>query len=408
MIIGIDPHKVSHTATLDAALDPIGPDDSTTRAQLLACLAEEIDPRDAIRRSEMASEAIDIARRTGDDATLLAVLTIALTPLMTPDTLDRRLSETSVALNLAERSGDVISRCQVLLNRAQAVMETGDIDEFDACLTEMQTIAERTGLPFQWWQVFMLRSWRHLLAGRAGEAEADSNALLDVGTRIGLSHTVNVYGAQLLQRSMQQGRLSEFVDVAAQGLAENPTIPSWRMVLMNIYRELGRYDDCAALFDSGYAPGFSDHPFNVMWTESVCVYADCAADMGRTDAARRLYELLRPYASRFVFLACNEHGVAARPLGRYGDAETHLRAALALHERIQAPYWIARTHLDLPSSPSPGATRPTPRQRATSYNRRSAASRATAMPDFCPRQTGCCSGYDIARQRQAGSVRSKP
>ena len=36
-----------------------------------------------------------------------------------------------------------------------------------------------------------------------------------------------------------------------------------------------------------------------------------------------------------------------RLLGRYDDAETHLRDALAMHQRMQAPYWIARTQLDL-------------------------------------------------------------
>jgi len=40
-------------------------------------------------------------------------------------------------------------------------------------------------------------------------------------------------------------------------------------------------------------------------------------------------------------------GRLATLLGRYDDAETHLRAALAMHQRMQAPYWIARTQLDL-------------------------------------------------------------
>ena len=85
----VDPDRL---AVLEAALAAVGPADSTTRARLLACLAEEIDPRDAIRRCELAGEAIDMARRTGDDATLLAVLILALNPLLTPDTLDRQAS----------------------------------------------------------------------------------------------------------------------------------------------------------------------------------------------------------------------------------------------------------------------------------------------------------------------------
>jgi len=347
----VDPDRL---AVLEAALAAVGPEDSAVRARLLACLAEETDPRDAKRRSELACEAIDMARRTGDDATLLDVLVVAFTPLMLPDMLDRRLQETSVALALAERSGDVPGRFQAVYSRGWAVMDTGDLDMFDACLTELETIAARTGVPYHWWQIFLVRSWRHLLAGRTTEAEAVSNALLDLGTRIGHPNAGAVYGAQFLQRNQQQGRLAELVDVAAQGLAENPSLTAWRMTLMNIYCDLGRYEDCASLFDIGYAANFNDIPFNILWIQAVCEYADCAADMGRTDAAPRLYELLLPYASRFVFFSAKDYGAAARPLGRlatllgrYDDAETHLRAALAMHERLQAPYWIARTQLDL-------------------------------------------------------------
>jgi tetratricopeptide (TPR) repeat protein len=235
-----------------------------------------------------------------------------------------------------------------------AVMETGDLEEFDACLTAMETIAERTGLPYQQWTFLMYRSWRYLLAGRVGDAEADSNAAFDIGTRSSHPHALLVYGGQLVQRSQQQGRLAEFVDLAAQRLAQNPTLPALRMALMNFYCELGRYDDCAALFDIGYAAGFSDLPFDIMWIGAVGQYADCAADMGRRDAAPLLYEKLVPYASRFAYEHILDWGAAARPLGRlatllrrYDDAETHLRDALSMHERIHAPYWIARTQLDL-------------------------------------------------------------
>ena len=112
-----------------------------------------------------------------------------------------------------------------LYHRAWAVIETGDLGEFDACLTELETIAERTGLPFHWWQVLMLRSWRHLLAGRTTEAEADSNALLDLGTRIGHPLTGAVYGAQFLQRSQQQGRLAEHRRIRRAGAGGEPDYP---------------------------------------------------------------------------------------------------------------------------------------------------------------------------------------
>ena len=89
----VDPDRL---AVLDAGLAAVGPADSVERARLLACLAEEIDPRDVAKRCDVATEAIDIAHRIDDDATLLAVLTLALSALTTPDTLHRRLEESIV------------------------------------------------------------------------------------------------------------------------------------------------------------------------------------------------------------------------------------------------------------------------------------------------------------------------
>ena len=39
-------------------------------------------------------------------------------------------------------------------------------------------------------------------------------------------------------------------------------------------------------------------------------------------------------------------GRLAHFLGHRGEAEAHFRTALAITERIAAPYWIARTQLD--------------------------------------------------------------
>ena len=347
----VDPDRL---AVLDAALAAVGPADGIERARLLACLAEEIDPRDAARRCEVAGEAIDVAHRIDDDATTLEVLTLALNPFSAPDILDRRLHESEIALKLADRLGNVSARFQARAFRMVAAGELGDIDEFDAHLTEMQAIGDQTNLPLHHYQIHMFRSWRHLLAGRTTEAETDAVAALDIGTKIGLSFAAGTYGSQLLQRAIQQGQLADFVDLITEGAAENPTIPAWRTALMAVYNELGRSNEAAALFDIGERAEFSDLPFNETWLQTAAQYAECAADLHRTDAATMLYNQLLPYAARFVFVYSLDWGAAARPLGRlatllgrYDDAETHLREAQAMHERMQAPFWIGRTRIDM-------------------------------------------------------------
>lgn len=346
----VDPDRL---AVIDAALAAVGPADSTERARLLAYLAEEIDPRDVTRRCEVATEAMDVAHRVGDDATLLAVLSVALGPLLSPGTLDRRLRESELALRLADRVGDVAARFIAWNARVIEAGEVGDIDVFDAALVEMETIADRTGLPFQRFVVLMYRGWRRLLAGRTDAAVADSNALLDVGTKIGLSHVSATYGAMLLQQEFYGGRLAGLVDIAAQGLAENPTIPAWRTAVMTAYCELGRNDEAEDLFDVGLSTGFSDLPFDIAWPQAAVQYADCAADLRRADAAPTLYDQLLPYADRFAFLSCTDSGALSRPLGRlatllgrYDDADRRLHDALAMHEHMGARFWTGRTRID--------------------------------------------------------------
>ncbi len=340
-------------AVLEAALTAVGPADSMARARLLACLADEIDPREAEKRCATAGEAIDVAHRVGEEAALIEVLVFAANPLNSPDTLDRRLRESALALELADRYGDVAGRVQARFYRMQADCERGDIESFDAGLAEMERLAERTGLPYHWYALHMLRSWRHLLAGRTVEAEADAVAAFDCGTRSGHSAAEATFGAQVLQRCTQQGQLDLIVEVAAQGMAENPTIPTWRTAVMVAYCELGRFDEASELFDVGFATGFSDLPFDVTWHQAAVQYADCAADLRRTDAAPLLTDQLQPYADHFAFLACVDSGSLARPLGRlatllghYDDAEQHLRDALAMHERMGARFWTGRTRID--------------------------------------------------------------
>jgi pentatricopeptide repeat protein len=354
---GLESHAevdLERLAVVDAALAAVGPTDSVPRARLLACLAEEIDPRDAARRCAIAAEAIEVAHRVGDDTALTQVLMIALNPFTTPDTLDQRLHESELLLERANLIDDDAARVQGCQYRMQAAAESADLEAYDAVLAEMERLFERTALPFHGFQLYIQRAWRHLLAGRVAEAEADAATCLDFGLRSGHSSAEGTFGALLLQRLTQQGQLDSIVDVAAQGMAENPQIPAWRTAVMTAYCELGRFDEAETLFDLGLASGFDDLPFDVTWRQAVVQYADCAADVGRTDAAPLLSEQLLPYADSFAYLSCVDSGAMARPLGRlatllgrYDDAERHLRDALATHERMGARFWTGRNQIDL-------------------------------------------------------------
>jgi tetratricopeptide (TPR) repeat protein len=301
----------------------------------------------------VATEAIDVAHRVGDDATLSSVLSIALSTVMSPATLDLRRRESDLELELADGVSDIGARFQALVHRIGVAGELGDIETFDTGLTGLLAIADRTGHPHQRFTALMFCGWRHLLDGRTAEAKADTQELFEIGTRIGIAHAAANHGAMLLQQEFQGGRLADIVDIAARGMAENPTIPAWRTAVMTAYCELGRWDEAASLFDVDLATGFSNLPFDISWPQAEIQYADCAADLRRADAAPLLYEQILPYSDRVAFLSSTDSGSLSRALGRlatllgrYDDAERHLRDALAMHERMGARFWTGRTRID--------------------------------------------------------------
>lgn len=347
----VDPDRL---AVLEAALAAVGPADSATRARLLACQADEMDPRDVDERCAVASEALDVAHRLGDDDTLLAVINMAYFPLATPDTLDRRRRDSALALELSEGAGDLPARFEVLISCLTSAMEVGELDEVDRLAAETAVIAGRTGLVRHRWQVASTRSWRSLLSGRIDDAERAAEEALEIGTLGEYPHASGAYGAQLIRINLERGRLDEIIDLVVQAVEDNPTLRTvWEPGLMFLHAELERFDEASALFDRAAATGFRP-TFDNTWLSAMTWYADVAADLGRTDAAPLLYERLLPYRERIVFFNVGEYGSAARStgrlailLGRYDDADGLLQEALASHERLAAPYWIARTQIDL-------------------------------------------------------------
>jgi hypothetical protein len=125
-------------------------------------------------------------------------------------------------------------------------------------------------------------------------ATATANEVFELTTRMGITFAQTIYGAALLRIYLEQGRLGEIVDLARQTAAENPTLPGWRLAIMFMCCQVGRSSEAAALFDHEMSTGLSELPFDVTWLQSMSYLADCAADLGRPDAALLLYGRFAP------------------------------------------------------------------------------------------------------------------
>ena len=344
-----DPERA---ALLEAALSALGQGDPGARALLLGSLAEVTDAREWQRRRELADEATTIAEGLGD-ALRLDVVSSFYHFRVQPEGAAERLAETAWACEAAERLGDPVIRFRACFYRTHACMEMGDVAEVDRRIDEMQSLVERTGLPYSRWQLLLTRGWRALLAGDLSTGERLNDEALTIASDIGAPEALGAYGAVLFHIHFLKGRTEELIEPFAQTAAENPAIDMLRVALASSYCSLGRLEEAAPLFEHDSATAFAEIPRDITWTTAMLHATESAVALRHREGAVVLYDLLAPYDNMVVFNGGTCEGALARSLGRLAhfldrpdEAEAHFRTALAIVERIAAPYWTARTQLD--------------------------------------------------------------
>ena len=176
---------------------------------------------------------------------------------------------------------------------------------------------------------------------------------LAVASDIGAPEALGAYCGGAVRYPNASGRTEELIEPFAQTAAENPAMDLLRVALASSYCSLDRLDEAAPLFEHDVATDFTEIPRDITWTTAMGRSAESAVALGHREAAVVLYNLLSPYGAMVVFNGGICEGALARSLGRLAhllghpaDAEAHFGTALSINERIEAPYWTARTQLD--------------------------------------------------------------
>ena len=126
----IDQERVD---VLEAAIDRVGTEDTPERARLLAHLAVDRSyDGEPERRRPLVEEALVIARRVGDPATLFDVL-LRRVGIWMPEDVGERLAESAEALAIAEALDDPVARFWALFYRSIVAAEAGDRALLDEC-----------------------------------------------------------------------------------------------------------------------------------------------------------------------------------------------------------------------------------------------------------------------------------
>lgn len=335
--------------------------DDATRARLLARLASALlgDPSAALRRRELADEALDLARRAGDPSTLAEVLDARLSALWDPQAAEDRLAAGSEIVDLARAAGDDARERHGLFWRFVGLMELGRVAEAESALAAYECEATLAG---DGSGVVMARARHSMLAalrGRFDEALALAQEALEQATSVGLPDAENLRGALSLPIVIER-------DLAALAELAGRTLPEvirrhpghyYEASAAATYALLGREVEASLELErilpqllTGSGP---------RWLGAMANVALTVTELGDAAAAARIYEAMSPYEGRLVVFSgaamvwgpvCHWLGLLATQLERHDEALAHFDEAIALEERIGALPYLAHSLVALASA----------------------------------------------------------
>jgi DNA-binding SARP family transcriptional activator/tetratricopeptide (TPR) repeat protein len=339
---------------LEDALAAVGETDSALRIQLLSRLAASLRGEPSReRRERICEQAVQAARRLGDPAALAYALDAAEAALHAPHTVERRLTEATEIVSLA---GAVKDRERLFDGHEHgfwAAWEFGDPARRASELASMRRVAEELRQPSQFWMLGVAEAVLAIAEGRFGEAEELSERAAAIGA------SVQSWGARLARRLQlfmlcrAQGRLEGF-ERELQEDSEFPAPLVRRSVLANVHAQSERPAEAAAIVDELMREDLLEWHMDEEWLSSICLLAETCELIGKSDQARRLYDLILPWGSLNAVAvpevsldsASRWLGVLATRLGLLEDAERHFEEALEMNELMGARPAIAHTQDD--------------------------------------------------------------
>jgi tetratricopeptide (TPR) repeat protein len=263
-----------------------------------------------------------------------------------------RLADVGKLVELALEINDEELTMRAFSLDAYISLELGNrarVDRSLATLGELGQVQQR--LVHQWISR-QGAAMQAILDGNFRAAEILSREGLKLGRLTsGDGQSDGIYGMQMFSIRREQGRLAEVAPVVKRLLDENPDDKAWLPGFALIAADLGFHEPARRRLRELAETGF-ELPFDAKRSASLSYVAEAAVQLGDTDAAERLYELMSGYrhmtitagivtvcygaASRFL-------GILAAALGEFQQAEEHFEHALEMNERIGARPWLAHT-----------------------------------------------------------------
>jgi hypothetical protein len=323
---------------------------SSRLAAELSCLAEERE-----RSERLIADALDIVRAGSDRARLVEVLRYRDCILRSPDRINERLANAVEVVRIAAEAGDYFSLYVGAIARAASLLELSEVDQAAA---ETETVAQAAAMSRDsacQAGAFAYRAGRAFMTGRFGEgtkALQSSRALLQEGQLQHLEDLGWLIELLWLTETDQLDRVERLAREVAARRTDEPiylALPAWLDWRLGKTSEARLRIECLTRNDCAKLRGRESS------IAALCLLGEVVSGLREQALARRLYDMLLPYAERHAVVGATVSlGAIARYLGllagaldNFADAARHLEDAMHLNLKAGARPWFAYSACDL-------------------------------------------------------------
>ena len=286
-----------------------------------------------------------------------------------PDTTESGVELAEELLEICARTGD---QERELNTRSWLVSLLCELDDLPGARRHSDAyaeLAERLRQPRMQMYVPLHEGMTAILEGRWEDAERSAMGAGELGGRTSNAMAPLLTTAQLGVARVEQDRGAEIEEAVRAFATRHAAMPAWRAALVLVLAQAGREAEASDELERLAARDFTDLPRDSLWLPAMWLLARATSELADAPRARRLYELLEPYADRNA-VSPEAAGVGPMSLAldmlaaTAGERETalaHLGTARRTALRIGARPTLARAALleaELRAEDEPGRARP--------------------------------------------------
>ena len=345
----------AHVALLGEALERTGDAAPPLRVRLLGSLAVALYWSDnAGRRTDLAREALEIARELGDAPTLAIAVCSMQLATSGPDRTEQGLAWLEELFALSDRYGETVMSLAARSRHVDVLLELDDIAGAGTAIETLERLAREARDPRAAAFARLHRARRAALEGRLAEAKQLLDGVaVDAADLTGTTIPMTVASQGVVLTWVKYGP-REIGDTVRAYAAGAPAMPAWRAGLAAALADAGRREEALLEFDRLAADDFAALPRDTLWLAAMTLLTEAVLALELPDRALALHAKLAPFAGRNAvlptvgFLGPVEMwlGILAAVAGRDAQALEHFAAARARAMRDGARTAVTRTAIE--------------------------------------------------------------